>query len=121
MVGVIEHQEVGELLFAQLTWHIVQCEKAIWHAREGKKSPCLVPHHHVQPEMIARERQRAAARIPDGGSERTAEHWPNIIAEFFPTREEKARVRPFRNLSARNTNPCEQFIAIVESKVGSDD
>src|SRR5215831_17926022 len=121
VVGVIEHKEIGKLLFAKLSWHIVQCEKAVRHAREGEKIPGLVPHYNVQSEVVARQGQTSGSRVPDRSGKRTTKRRPDFVAELFPADEQKAGVRPVRRLAARNPNSREQVIAIVDSGVGGDD
>src|SRR5262245_29304802 len=103
MFGVIEHQEVGELLLAELAWHFVDCKKRIWHARESKEAIVPVPHHHIEPEMVACQRQDPAARVPDRRRKRTAQHRPDVVAELFPPCKKQARVWPF--FLACNSHP----------------
>src|SRR5262245_14676031 len=79
-----------------------------------------MPHHHIQPEVIARQRQSTAAGIPDRHGEGAAQQWPDVVAELFPASEYHARVRPFHCVLAPNSDPRQQFIAIVDACAGGD-
>ena len=120
VVGVIEHEKVGEFLFAQFARHIGKREQAVWHGGEGEKLRVSVPHHHVQSEMIARERQRGRCAVQDRRGERPAQRRPYGIAELFPGGEQHARIRPRRRLAARHADPGEHVLAIVEPQIRRD-
>ena len=120
VVGVIEHQKIGEFFFAQLARHVVEREQPVRHGGEGEKSLAPVPHHHVEPEMIARQRQSAAALVPDRDGERPAQHRPQRVAELFPAGKQHARIRPRPRLPRHDADPLQHLVAIVEPQVGGD-
>jgi hypothetical protein len=84
MIGVVEHQKIGEFFFAQLARHVVEREQPVRHGGEGEESLAFVPHHHIEPEMIARQGQSVAARIPDRDRERPAQHRPKRVTKLLP-------------------------------------
>src|SRR5690349_23986157 len=104
VISMIEHQEIGELLLTTLPRHVIERKKPFWHAGEREQSFALVPHHHIQSEMIARQCQCAPARIPDRRRKRTTEKRPNIVTNFFPPSEEQARVWPRRDRKSTRLN-----------------
>ena len=72
------------------------------------------------PEMIARQRHSAAARIPDRDRERSAQQRPKRIAKFFPAGEQHARIRPCPRLPRHDADSLQYLVAIVEPQVGGD-
>ena len=70
--------------------------------------------------MVARQRQSAAALVPDRDRERPAQHRPKRVAEFFPAGEQHARIRPRPRLTRRDADPLQHLVAIVEPQVGGD-
>src|SRR5512132_2494968 len=117
---MIEHQKIGQLLLGQFARHLVERKESIGHARECEKSPASMPHHHIQPEMIARQGQSTAAGVPDRHGEGAMQQWPYAVAELFPASENHARVRPFHCVLTRDSDPGQQLIAIVDACVGGD-
>jgi hypothetical protein len=120
VIGVIEHQKIGKFLFAQFARHLIEREQPVRHGGEGEKSLAFVPHHHVEPEMIARQRQNAAARIPDRDRERPTQHRPQRVAKLLPAGEQHARIRPRPRLPRHDTDPLQHVVAIVEPHVSGD-
>ena len=120
MIGVIEHQEIGEFLLAEFARHVRQREQALRHGGEGEEVLALVPHHHVEPDMVARQRQDPAARVPDRDRERTAQHRPEVVAELLPGGQQDARIRPGHGVLRRHSDAGEHVVAIVEPHVGGD-
>ena len=117
MIGVIEHEKIGELLLVQLARHVVQREQAGWHRGEGEKLRAAMPHHDIEPEMVASKRQSAPVRLPNRDCEGPAQQRPNLIAELFPGGQHYARVRPNRRLLRRDANLRKHVVAIVEPQI----
>ena len=121
VVRVIEHEEIGHLLLAQLARNIGHGEEPLRHAREGEEALGLVEHHDVEAQMIAGQRQRAVALVPDRHSKRPAQRGPQTVAEFLPGDEEHARVRPGHRILGRHADAGEHIVAVVKPQIGGND
>ncbi len=94
VVGVIEHQEVGELLLVQPARHVGEREQPLRHGGEGDEALTPMPHDDREPEMIPRQRQSPPTRIPDRDREWAMKLRPEIVAEPLPGRQRANRAKP---------------------------
>ena len=117
--GVIEHEEVGELLLAQESRGTSrQREQAF---RQGGKGEAVgaMPHHHVEARMDrarggasgSRGFQIAAAKGPRSAGQ--------IGRRALPGGQENARIRPASRPAAR-CRCRREVVAVVEPQVGGD-
>ena len=72
MIGVIEHEEIGDFFLAELSLDGVERKQSVGHRGEGKRMLVSVPHQNIQAEMVACENQRPFPAVPYGNRERSA-------------------------------------------------
>ncbi len=74
MIGVVEHEEIGDFFFAELSLHVVERKQSVGHRGEGKGVLCPGATSGHSDQMVACEGQRPFAAVPYGSRERSPQH-----------------------------------------------